>query len=93
LSFDGIAAHADDNDAKLVELLFCVTKLGRFYRSTGSVGFWIEEQYDAFASKVREGDVVAGIVLQTECRNFVADFQHVHLGGHLRGETTRGFDQ
>jgi hypothetical protein len=74
LSFDGIAAHADDNDAKLVELLFCVTKLGRFYRSTGSVGFWIEKEQDALASKVGEGDVVAGVVLQAKCGGLVAYF-------------------
>jgi hypothetical protein len=43
LGFDGIGAHADDGDAELVEIFFCVTKLGRFYRSTGGVGFGVKE--------------------------------------------------
>jgi hypothetical protein len=53
LRFDGVAAHAEDDHAQLVELLFCVAKLGRFGRSTGSVGFRIEKQDDAFAEEVR----------------------------------------
>lgn len=43
LRFDGVAAHAEDDHAELVELLFCVAKLGRFDRSTGGVGFRIEK--------------------------------------------------
>jgi hypothetical protein len=43
LGFDGIGAHAEDSDIELVKIFFCVTKLGRFNRSTGSVGFGIEE--------------------------------------------------
>jgi hypothetical protein len=51
-SFDGVGAHAEDGDAELVEVLFCVTKLGRFYRSTSGVGFGVEEQEDTAASEV-----------------------------------------
>jgi hypothetical protein len=54
LGFDGIGAHAKDGDAELVEIFFCVTKLGRFDRSTGSVGFGIEEEEDALAGEVLE---------------------------------------
>jgi len=43
LGFDGVAAHAEDDHAKLIELFFCVTKLGRFNRSAGSVGLRIEK--------------------------------------------------
>jgi len=39
LGFDGIDAHAEDGDAELVEVFFCVAKLGRFDRSTRGVGF------------------------------------------------------
>ncbi len=53
LRFDGVAAHSQNNHAKLIELLFCVAKLGRFRRSTRSVGFGIEKQHDAFANEVR----------------------------------------
>jgi hypothetical protein len=59
LGFDGIGAHAEDGHAELVEFFFCVTKLGRFYRSTGSVGFGVEEKNDASAGEVLEGDFVA----------------------------------
>jgi hypothetical protein len=52
LGFDGIGAQAKDGDAELVEFFFCVTKLGRFDRSTGSVGFGVEEEKDALAGEV-----------------------------------------
>jgi hypothetical protein len=66
LGLDRVAAHAEDDHAKLVEFLFCVAKLGRFNRSTGSIGFRKEEEQDALAAEVGEGDVVAGVVLQAE---------------------------
>jgi len=81
LRFDGVAAHAEDDHAQLVELFFCVTKLGRFGRSTGSVGFGKKEQHNAFAEIIRESSVVADVILQAECGGFVADFEHVHLVG------------
>ena len=54
LGFDGVTAHAENDHAQLIELLFCVTKLGRFDRSTGSVGFGIEKEDDSFPEKVGE---------------------------------------
>jgi hypothetical protein len=54
LGFDGVAAHAQEDHAKLVELRFCVAKLGRFGRSAGSVGFGVEEKDEAFAGEVGE---------------------------------------
>jgi len=62
LGFDGIAAHAENDHAKLVELPFCVAKLGRFRCSAGSVGFRIEKKHDAFAEEVGERDVSASVV-------------------------------
>jgi hypothetical protein len=62
LGFDGVTAHAEDDHAKLVELLFCVAKLGRFNRSAGSVGLRIEEEYDALAKVVGEREVVAQVI-------------------------------
>jgi hypothetical protein len=52
LGFDSVAAHAENDHAQLIELLFCVAKLGRFDGSAGSIGFWIEEEDDALAEKV-----------------------------------------
>jgi hypothetical protein len=74
LRFHGVAAHAEDDHAKLVELLSCVAKLGRFDRSAGSVGFGIEKKDDAFAEKIGERDFAAGVVLQAEGGGFVTDF-------------------
>jgi len=45
--FFGIAAGADDCYTQLVEVLLCVTKLGRFGRSTGSIRFGKEKENDA----------------------------------------------
>jgi hypothetical protein len=47
LRFDGIGAQAEDGHTLLVEVFLCVTKLGRFNGSTGSVGFGIEEKENA----------------------------------------------
>jgi hypothetical protein len=59
LGLNGIGAHAKDGDTELVELFFCVTKLGRFDNSTGSVRFGKEEEEDALAGEVFERDVFA----------------------------------
>jgi hypothetical protein len=79
LDFDGVAAHSQDDHAKLVELPFCVAKLGRFNRSAGRVRLRIEEEHDAFAEMVGERDVVAGVVLQAKRGGFVAYFKHVRI--------------
>jgi hypothetical protein len=52
LGFDGIGAHAENGHSELVEFLFCVTKLGRFDGSAGSVGFGIEKEQDAAALEI-----------------------------------------
>ena len=70
--FDGIGAQAEYGDIELVERLFCVAKLGRFYRSTGGLGFGIEEEEDALAGEVFERDFSAFVGLKTEGRSFGA---------------------
>jgi hypothetical protein len=76
LGFDGIGAHAEDGDAELVEILFCVTKLGRFYRSTGGVCFGVEEEENALASEVFERDLFAFVGFEAEGGGFGAKFEH-----------------
>jgi hypothetical protein len=76
LGFDGVGAHAEDGYTQLVEVFFCVAKLGRFYRSTGSVGFGVEEEEDLSAGEVLEGDGLAVVGWETEGGGFGADFQH-----------------
>jgi hypothetical protein len=79
LGFDGVGAHAEDGDSEIVEILFCVAKLGRLYRSTGSVGFGVEEKNDAPAGEVLEGDGLAIIGLETEGGGFGAYFEHLNV--------------
>ena len=62
LGFDGVAAHAEDDHANFIELLFCVAKLGRLNASARGVGLRIEEQHHAFAAEVGERNIVAGVV-------------------------------
>lgn len=56
LCFHGIGAYPKDNHTQLIELRFGVTKLGRFDRSTGSVGFWKEKEEHALAFEVFQRD-------------------------------------
>jgi hypothetical protein len=74
LGFDGIGAHAKDGDTEIVEVLFCVTKLGRFDGSTGGAGFRIEEEEDLLAGEVLEGDGLAVVGLKAKSGGFGADF-------------------
>jgi hypothetical protein len=82
LGFDGIGAHAEDGDTEIVEFLFCVTKLGRFDRSTGSAGFGVEEEEDLLAGEVFERNFVAIVGWEVKCGGFVAYFEHLTF---LRG--------
>ncbi len=74
--FDGIGAHAQDGDVELVELPLCVTKLGRFDGSTRSAGFGEEEEKDALAGEVLEGDFLALVGFEAEGGGFGAYFEH-----------------
>ena len=76
LGSDGIGARPEDGDFALIELLFCVAKLGRFDDSTGSVGFGEEEKENAFALEVFEGDGFVFVGLEVERGGFVAGFEH-----------------
>jgi len=74
--FDGIGAHTQDGDFVSVELLFCVTKLGRLDSSTGGVGSGIEEEKDALALEILERDRGAVVGGEAEGRGFIAWFEH-----------------
>ena len=52
LGLDRIGTHAKDGDFELIELLFCVAKLGRLDDSTGGIGFREEEKEDAAALEI-----------------------------------------
>jgi len=74
LGFDGIGAHAEDSHTVLVELVLCVTKLGRFDGSTGGVGFGVEEEEDAVALEISQGDKRVIVGFETEAGGFAAGF-------------------
>jgi hypothetical protein len=76
LGFDGIGAHAKDGDAAFVEFFFCVAKLGRFDRSTGGVGFGVEEEEDALAGEIFEREFFAVVGLEAEGGGFGANVEH-----------------
>jgi len=76
LGIDGIGAHAEYGDAVLVEIFFCVAKLGRFNGSTRGIGFGIEEEEDALAGIVFKGDGFAFVGKEAEGGGFGADFEH-----------------
>ena len=61
--FFRVGARAQNGYAQLVELLFCVAKLGRFGRSTGRTGFRKEKQQHALAAKIRERKFAALVCL------------------------------
>ena len=76
LGLDGIGAHAEDGHTVFVELLLCVTKLGRFDGSTGGVGFGIEEEEDALASKIFQGEFLSFVCLEAEAGRLETYFKH-----------------
>jgi len=51
-SLHRIGAGSEYGGTQLIELRFCVAKLGRFNRSTGSVCFWKKEEQDAAALEI-----------------------------------------
>jgi hypothetical protein len=82
--FHGISAGTKNRDAELVELPFCVTKLGRFGGSTGGVGLGEEKNQNTLALEVAKGDFSALIGSEGEIGRFVAWLEHgVHLAGKL----------
>jgi len=76
LRFDGIGAHAEDGHTMLIELLLCVTKLGRFNGSTGGVGFGVEKEEDALAFEISQGDRCVVVGFEAEAGGFGAWFEH-----------------
>jgi hypothetical protein len=81
LGFDGIGAEAEDGNSEFIEIFFCVTKLGRFYRSTSGASFGVEEEENSLAGEVFEGEVGAFVGFQAEGGGFGANFEH---GAFLR---------
>lgn len=76
LGSDGIGAQAKNGHFELVELLFCVAKLGRLDDSTGGVGFREKEKQDALALEILKGDGFVFVGLEAEGGGFVSGSEH-----------------
>jgi hypothetical protein len=74
-----IRAGSEYGHTQLIELLFCVAKLGRFDRSTGSIRLRKKEEQDAAAFEVFQRKRLAAVGGESEFGGFVADFKHEHL--------------
>jgi hypothetical protein len=74
LGFDGIGTHAEYGHTMLVEVFFCVTKLGRFNGSTGSVGFGIEKEENALTFEICQGDERVVVGFEAKGGGFCAEF-------------------
>ena len=71
-----IRAGSEYGHTQLIELLFCVAKLGRFDRSTGSIRLRKKEEQDATAFEVFQRKRLATVGGEREFGGFVADFEH-----------------
>jgi hypothetical protein len=71
-----IRAGSEYEHTELIELLFCVAKLGRFDRSTGSIRLRKKEEQDAAAFEVFQRKRLAAVGGECEFGSFVADFEH-----------------
>jgi hypothetical protein len=60
-----------------LDFLKCVAEPARFQRSTGRIGFRIEEQDQIFSAKVLQGDGLAIFVGQGEVRSFIINFHRI----------------
>jgi hypothetical protein len=74
--FFRVGARTQDRYILFVEVLLCVTKLGRFRRSTWRVGFGEEEQHYPFSLEITQRHIGARIALKREVRCLVSYFQH-----------------
>ena len=92
LPLDRICAHAEYGHFEPIEFLFCVAKLGRFDDSTGSVGLREEEEQDALAFEIFQGDGFVFVGLEAERRGFVAGLEHGDPSVLLDGRRPDAFE-
>jgi hypothetical protein len=77
LVFDPVRAAPKDVGVGSFKLLDGVTKLGRFRRSTGSVGLGEEKQDKVLPLVIFQRNSLALIGANREVRSFVTFFKHV----------------
>jgi len=76
LRLDGIGAQPKDDHVELVEFQFCVTELGRFNSSTGSVRFGEKKEQHALAIEIFQRHFLPFVCHETEIGCFGTCFQH-----------------
>jgi len=81
----GVRAGGKNGNAPLFKFSFCVAKLGRFDRSTGGIGFGVEEKQDAAATEIRQRDFLTVVGSEGEVGSFLAYLEHRGISCHLMG--------
>ena len=89
-----------DDRAGFLQILVCVTELGRLDGSPGCVGFGKEKQDHAFASKILQRHIFAVLVRQRKVWGLIIDihegfsvsFTVIPDGGHRRHAGRLGLD-
>jgi hypothetical protein len=74
--FKGIGAYSYDDHSLMVELCFCVSKLGRFNRSTRCIRFGVKEKQNALAFEISERNFFSLIRRKCEIGGFFTDLEH-----------------
>jgi hypothetical protein len=77
LVFDSVAGDAENDDARLLELLESVAEAAGFDGAAGGVGARVEEEDYGLAFEVGEGDFFAILILKGEVFYFVVDLHGV----------------
>ena len=79
LRFHIVPAASQDGGVQLLELLDCVTKLGRFVDSTRSIRFGVKVEDQIPSAVIRQRNGLSVVRCYRKIRSFVAFFQHVGL--------------
>jgi hypothetical protein len=79
LRFHIVPAASQDGGIQLLELLDCVTKLGRFVDSTRSIRFGVKVENQILSVVIPQRNRLSVVRGYRKLRSFVAFFQHVGL--------------
>jgi hypothetical protein len=73
---DRVGTYPDNDHTVLFEPCFCVTELGRFYRSTRGIRFGIKENQNAFPFEIFQRHFFAFVGRKYKVGSPLAYFQH-----------------
>jgi hypothetical protein len=73
---NAIAAAPNHDRVEFLKVLHCVTKLGRFIGSTGSIGLRKKIENYILAAKIAKGDFLAVVGRQAKVGRLITCFKH-----------------